>query len=114
MILKHQDYYEFKTINKDSEFIPFSDILYLEGAINYTLIHLKNGSRKVVCRTMAHVHGQLASRAFVRVHRSYCVNTEHLHNTELKYNDPQLELCNGIQLQVSRRRLTQVRKLLLN
>ena len=86
------------------EEIPFSEILYLEGNINYTLIHLQNGKVKLSPRTfLFHINHSL-NESFVRIHRSFCVNRNHIHAYDKKENSNYLLLNGGIQLAVSRRK----------
>jgi DNA-binding LytR/AlgR family response regulator len=92
--------------NKHRKFekIPYSDIMYLEGNINYTLIHLKNGQVKLSPRTLLfHVNNSL-NESFLRIHRAFCVNKEHIEHYDEKENAYLLRLKTGIQLAVSRRK----------
>jgi DNA-binding LytR/AlgR family response regulator len=92
--------------NKHRKFekIPYSDILYLEGNINYTLIHLKDGQVKLSPRTLLfHVNNSL-NESFLRIHRAFCVNKEHIEHYDGKENAYSLKLKTGIKLAVSRRK----------
>ena len=62
--------------------IPISDVLYIEAASDYVKVttkdkyYLKHG-------TMQHFEDTLSSQIFIRTHRSYLVNTTHVHKLEL-------------------------------
>lgn len=63
--------------------IPTKDVLYIEAASDYVKIftkdkyYLKHG-------TMAHFEQVLAEKNFIRVHRSFIVNTSYIHSVELQ------------------------------
>ena len=84
--------------------IPFSDILYLEGVVNYTLIHLQDGGVRLSPRTLLfHLNNSL-DESFLRIHRSYCVNKRFIQDYDPKLNPQYLLLKGGIRLKVARRR----------
>lgn len=86
--------------NKKTEQIQFSDILYLEGNINYTLIHLQNGKVKVSPRTLLfHINNSLDDN-FIRIHRAFCVNRSYIQD----YDEESLALTGGVRLAIARRR----------
>jgi DNA-binding LytR/AlgR family response regulator len=92
--------------NKHRKFekIPYSEILYLEGNINYTLIHLQSGKVKISPRTLLfHVNNSL-NESFIRIHRAFCVNKDYIQDYNEKENANVLLLKSGIQLAVSRRK----------
>ena len=90
--------------HRRSEKIPHSDILYLEAATNYTLIHLQNGKVKVSPKTLLfHINNSL-NKSFVRIHRAFCVNKDYIQNYDKKENANMIMLTGGIELAVSRRK----------
>ena len=90
--------------NRKIDIIPYSDILYLEGAVNYTLIHLQNGKVKISPRTLLfHIKNSL-NEAFIRIHRAYCVNESYIQSYDKQQNPEYLLLQGGIKLNVSRRK----------
>lgn len=92
--------------NKHRKFerIPYSEILYLEGNINYTLIHLQGGKVKISPRTLLfHINNSL-NESFIRIHRAFCVNKDYIQDYNEKENANVLLLKSGIQLAVSRRK----------
>lgn len=62
--------------------IPLPEVLYIEAADDYVKVttadkyYLKH-------QRMAHFEAQLPTHQFVRVHRSYIVNVQHIHKVEL-------------------------------
>jgi two-component system response regulator LytT len=61
--------------------IPFDEILYLKSAHVYVEIYLKSDKKVVVRMTLNEILGNL-DNGFLKVHRSYIVNTKYL--VELK------------------------------
>lgn len=97
-------YFMLPNRNRKSEKILYSDILYLEASINYTLIHLHNGKVKVSPKTLLfHVNNSL-NKSFIRIHRTFCVNREYIQNYDKKQKANILLMKGGIELTVSRRK----------
>jgi len=61
---------------KGHKFISVNDIIYCESQSNYTLFYLVNEPKFTVCKTLGEIEEILPSKMFVRVHRSYMVNTK--------------------------------------
>ncbi len=90
--------------NRKIETIPYSDILYLEGDINYTIIHLQNGKIKVSPRTLLfHINNSL-DEGFIRIHRAFCVNKLYIQSYDRNEAPDYLWLTGGVKLSVSRRK----------
>jgi two-component system LytT family response regulator len=82
----------------------FKEIVYLEADINYTKIHLENGKILTVSYTLKKVtKDHLDTTVFVRIHRSFIINKNHLFDIDRSNNAIQLELNNGVKVPVSRR-----------
>ncbi|RSK39812.1 LytR/AlgR family response regulator transcription factor [Mangrovimonas spongiae] len=60
------------------EVIDTKDILYCKADDNYTEIHLKNNTKKVVSKTLKYIEESLKEYTFTRVHKSYLVNTNEI------------------------------------
>jgi two-component system LytT family response regulator len=56
------------------EFVPVADILYCEADSNYTYIHLENGQRMLLAKTLKDVEEMFERHLFVRIHQSYLVS----------------------------------------
>jgi DNA-binding LytR/AlgR family response regulator len=89
---------------KKLEKINYSDIMYLEGSINYTLIHLKDGNVKVSPRTLLYHIQRSLDESFIRVHRAFCINKTYLETYDAELTPNYLHLKGGIRLSVSRRK----------
>lgn len=60
--------------------IKLADITYIEGALNYVIIHLIDNKQQITYLTMSELQNSLADSTFSRIHRSYIVN-----NTMVKH-----------------------------
>ena len=58
--------------------IPLTEIVMLEAEANYTCLHLLNGKKLLISRTMKLFDKLLEDYPFTRVHRSFIVNKSHL------------------------------------
>ncbi|HWZ16077.1 MAG TPA: LytTR family DNA-binding domain-containing protein [Mucilaginibacter sp.] len=52
-----------------------ADIMYIEGALNYVIIHMADGKHEITYLTMGELQNQLSGH-FLRVHRSFIVNSD--------------------------------------
>lgn len=88
------------------EFVEASEIIYCEGVEGYTRFHLKPGKTRLSAYSIGHYHKMLEPYDFFAIHRSFLVNRQHVANY---VNSGLLNLSNGSQLEVSRRRRGAVR-----
>ncbi|MCM1292001.1 MAG: LytTR family DNA-binding domain-containing protein [Bacteroides sp.] len=58
--------------------IHLTDILYLEGLKDYVKIYLADGSKVMTLMNMRTLEQALPDDTFMRIHRSYIVNTSHI------------------------------------
>ncbi len=58
------------------DFVPVHEILRCQGESNYTHIHLRNGEKIMVSRTLKEYDELLSEYNFLRVHQSHLVNLE--------------------------------------
>lgn len=86
-------------------FIPFtcSKIVWIEGSGNYSWIHLENGQCYLTSVTLKWFEDRLD--AFMRIHKSILINSEYLETVRHQ----NAVLRNGIQLNISRRRIHAIR-----
>jgi two-component system, LytTR family, response regulator len=82
--------------------IPTNNIIMLEGYVNYTLIHLQNGTKKLYARTLRHFEGLLSEEHFIRVHRGFLINSSFIINYDKEENIIRLE--NNLEVSISRRK----------
>ena len=59
-------------------FVELKEIVYCESDSNYTSIILTSGKRYLVSKTLREVQEFLEGRNFLRVHRQYVVNLDHI------------------------------------
>ena len=77
-----------------------NEILFFEGAINYTWIHFKSGKQKVIARTLIYVQQKIDSETFARVSRKHLVNRKFI----VEIGKDFVVLSNNTVLPISRRR----------
>jgi DNA-binding LytR/AlgR family response regulator len=82
--------------------ILLTEIVMLEAEANYTYIHLINGKKLLISRTMKLFDTLLKDHPFTRIHRSYIVNKSHLKS----YNADKecMLLSNNMEATISRRK----------
>lgn len=96
------------------ELVPVDDLLYAQGADNYTEIVLGNGRRELHDETLAALAVRLAGE-FERVHKSYLVRVSALRRlTPRSGNHYAVELVNGEVLPVGRTRYAALCRRLFN
>jgi two-component system LytT family response regulator len=78
------------------------DILYFEGALNYSRIFLQTGRDYLICKTLKELEESLGS-TFYRIHKSYLVNVSQIKEYS-KEGNSFVVLRNGKKLAVSHRR----------
>jgi len=76
------------------------DIVHIEGDRNYSYIHLKNKTKKLVTKTLCNLEELLDSKGFYRCHRSHILNREHIIDSK----GISVLLSNAIRIPVSRRK----------
>lgn len=95
-----------------TEFIAANEIVYCKGAGDYVEIALSDGSRILHLATLQDMESELPE-TFLRVHRSYLVNTNHVRSlTREASGVGVLTLGNGETAPVSRRILPNIRSAL--
>jgi len=89
------------------EVIETNTILYCKADDNYTEIHLNNGRKKLVSKTLKHIEEVLENANFARVHKSYLVNVDEI-TQYLKGKGGSVVLSNGKQIMVSASKKSQL------
>lgn len=80
-----------------------ADILFCEADNNYSRIRLANGEQIYLAKTLKELELQLASKKFLRIHKSYLVNLMHIRKY-LHTDDGTIVLSDGSSLPVSHRK----------
>ena len=85
-------------------------ICYLESSINYTLFFFENGTRIVSGYNIKFFEEILSNDAFVKVNRSKLVNVAFIRKTFVNQNNYAVQLVNGEEINISRRRLNKIKE----
>lgn len=54
--------------------VNINEIIYIEGALNYIIIHFSEGERQITYLTMGEIENYLKEKDFSRIHRSFIIN----------------------------------------
>ena len=83
--------------------IDMKEIIYCEAQDCYSLFYLANGKKRVVSKTLKEFEDDLCRGTFVRVHRKYIVNMDHIRHIGKKL-ERCIVLSNNERLEVAVRR----------
>lgn len=86
-----------------------NDIISLEGQNNYTRFLFSNQKPLLVAKTLKEYDDILSEHNFIRIHKSYLVNKEHIKRMD---NEGSLWLTNDIRVPISRRKKEEVSKMI--
>ncbi|WP_164851420.1 LytTR family DNA-binding domain-containing protein [Larkinella soli] len=91
--------------------LPLTELIWLEGNGNYSLLHMKEGPAVMMAKTLARWQRMLPD--FVRISRGALVNPRHVVDLRrISTYHVQITLTNGKVLPVARRRISQVFKII--
>jgi two-component system, LytTR family, response regulator len=85
------------------EVIRVKDVIRIQANDNFSDVHLGDGSKKVICRTLKFYEGLLSDFDFLRVHKSHLVNLQHV-KRYIKGKGGQLLMSNQSEVEVSQSR----------
>jgi two-component system LytT family response regulator len=85
------------------EVVKLPDIMYCEASSNYTIFHLSNQKSIWTSKTMSEYETLLEDSGFVRIHKSFLVNLEHVKQYH-RGEGGTVVLSNNFELDVSRRK----------
>jgi two-component system LytT family response regulator len=88
------------------EIIKRADICYLEADRNYTKFHLVEGKKIVASKPIGDYEKLLHSHGFIRAHRSYLINVEHVQKFNRRTGT--LMMSDGQEIDVSRNRRDEI------
>ena len=88
---------------KGFQVVNLSDILYCEADSNYTNFHLSGRTLICASKPIHEFEEMLADSHFVRIHKSYVINLEHVREY-VRGEGGTVILSNGHKVEVSRRR----------
>ena len=92
-------------------FISPSEIYYCKGDNNYTKLYLKDNTEFVVSKTLKEVEEMMGEYNFIRTHKSSLVNKLHIESIS---NSSCVQLKNKVEIEISRRRLQEVKEIIKN
>lgn len=92
-------------------FVKTTEISRCKGENNYTFVHLENGEKILVSRTLKEFEELLEEEGFIRVHQSHLVNKAKVQSYE-KGDGGYLLMQDGAQVSISRLRKENVLKIL--
>ncbi|MCB9277085.1 MAG: response regulator transcription factor [Lewinellaceae bacterium] len=93
------------------EFVAPEDIILCTSDSNYTMIHLTNGRKKLISKTLKDVEEWLAPFNFFRAHHSHLVNLQHIREY-VRADGGYLLLSNKMTLPVARNRKDELLKMI--
>ncbi|MEA5401471.1 LytTR family DNA-binding domain-containing protein [Arcicella sp. DC2W] len=105
--MKNQKASEREIVNVGVDKIEVSEIVMLQATINYTIIYLNNGKQYLSAKTIKSYEDLCEKDSFLRIHRSYIINTEYL--TDYSFVNSYVVLSNTIKASISRRCKNQFR-----
>jgi two-component system LytT family response regulator len=88
---------------KGFQIIKLKDIIYCEADNTYTVLHLGNNKQLVASRPLMDYELLLKDSSFVRIHKSYLINIQHLKEYQRGEGGVAI-MSNGKSLDVSRRK----------
>ncbi len=82
------------------EVVTLKDIIWCAANDNLTDLHLTDGSKRTVCRTLKFYEGVLTDYDFIRIHKSHMINLNYV-KLYRKGKGGEITLENGISLKLS-------------
>jgi DNA-binding LytR/AlgR family response regulator len=95
--------------HKTSKKVFIHDVILLKGDVNYTILYLENGKKKLVAHPIKFFEPYLETHGFLRVHRSFMINPDHV--KEYNQNEEFLMMTNGQKADISRRKKSVLKQL---
>jgi two-component system, LytTR family, response regulator len=92
---------------KGHRWVPFEQVVRLEGYVNYTIWVFADGTKLTNARTLKYLEARLPVNRFFRPHRKHLINRQHLQTTQ--YQSQTLTLTNGDAIPIARRRMPNYR-----
>ncbi|MBK7958000.1 MAG: LytTR family transcriptional regulator [Bacteroidetes bacterium] len=99
--------------NHGIKFLETNNIQVLESDGNYTILYDKDAKRHISSKPLAYYEKQLDPKSFLRTHRSYIININYIVHF-FPGRVGKIELTNGQIIEVSARKMAEVRKRIWN
>lgn len=87
-----------------------TSILFIKAEQNYSVFHLENGIMLTSAYTLKHYEKHLHNNDFIRLSRSFLVQTSFVKEISKQTNSSYAVLKNGSKILISRRRLQKVKR----
>ncbi len=97
---------------KTLENLRSTHIIYLKADLDYTTYHLIDGRKNVSSFTLKKYEQKQELGAFFRVSKSCLINPVSIKNCQFQSKKASIELSNGENVQVSRRKIGLVKELM--
>ena len=88
--------------HKTSRKVLIKDVIFLKGDINYSIVYLENGKKKILPHTLKFYEEFLGTHGFLRVHRTYLINPDYV--VEYCEEKEIVKMRNGHEANIARRR----------
>ncbi|MBK7958001.1 MAG: LytTR family transcriptional regulator [Bacteroidetes bacterium] len=99
--------------NYGIKFLETNNIQVLESDGNYTILYDKDAKRHISSKPLAYYEKQLDPKSFLRTHRSYIININYIVHF-FPGRVGKIELTNGQIIEVSARKMAEVRRRILS
>ena len=87
--------------------VKSNTIVYCESDVNYTTVYLLDGSKFILSKTLKKIEELLSDDIFLRVHKSYLVNINHVVHYH-KNQELMIELINGKKVPLAIRKKNEI------
>lgn len=91
----------------------YDDIIYVAAERAYCRVFLKNNTSLLLSKTLAYIEQELIPDYFIRTHQSYLVNINTI-KSAVKILDNILYLKNDVEIPISRRKFSEIKKYITN
>lgn len=82
-------------------FFSPKEVIFLKAESNYTTIHLTNGRKFTLCKTLKEVEKEFENPSFLRTHKSFVINLNHVQEYK-KCDGGSIVMSNGRHTGISR------------
>lgn len=105
-----KDYTLAVSTTEGTHFFRADEIIRCEATGNYTRIFMQGNKSLLTSRTLKDYDELLAAQGFYRIHRAHLVNRKFIRSFT---NDHALQLADGSEVEVSRRKWEEIKKMML-
>lgn len=87
-----------------------TELVMIKGVRGYSWLYWSDGTKQMMAYTMKHYVSQLPIHNFIRVHQNCLINRAFVQKAQLTHRGPIVRLSTGIEMAISRRRWSSVKK----